>query len=118
MDGSRFSLMRCHPEEPLKNARPKLWQNDLFQLSEANHLNLPLEKNFVLNFTHQNTPRTMTGTACEKNATDLLYDQLSCSNQLPIVVSIKPPSRSEYLQKAGYIAISVDWSDIDEPVTL
>lgn len=77
---------------------------------------LPKEMKYQLKFTQHGIDKQMTGQAHEVSATDLLWDILSCSNKLPLVVAMpdRLPSKHRTLQDEGYSGLVVIWSDIDD----
>ncbi|MGU9812453.1 hypothetical protein [Pseudomonas sp. LF052] len=77
---------------------------------------LPKEMKYQLKFTQYGIDKMMTGQAYKSSATDLLWDILSCSNKLPLVVAMQDrfPSKHRTLQDEGYSEPAVTWSDIDD----
>lgn len=77
---------------------------------------LPKEMNYQLKFTQHGIDKQMPGQAYESSATDLLWNILSCSNKLPVVVAMPDrfPSKHRTLQDEGYSELVVTWSDIDD----
>ncbi len=70
---------------------------------------LPKEKIYKLKFTQDGIEKQVTGKAYEQSAHEQLYNDLSCSNELPVTVTIERLDMRGLLKEAGYSSISIEW---------
>jgi hypothetical protein len=71
----------------------------------------PKEMTYTLKFTHDGAEKEVNGKAYKKSATDQLYDNLSCSSELPVVVTTMTLSKHGHLIAAGFSGMSITWAD-------